>query len=503
MCHKFLNVLFDFAKKVQRKYIFIFFCAWLLNYPLSAHTADLIELYQLACENDSTFQKEIYAHQAASEIYTQAFSEMLPVLGFDAFYKYSEHKMLDNEVAVYNDNRARYPSKGFDLVLSQPVFSYPSMVHISQAKEEVQRADFNFQAAAQNLIFRVTEAYLNALEAKDVLRFSKAEEDAISRHFNLAKERYESGLIPIAEFHDAKATFAGATTRRVRAEHSMEDAIEGLTEITGTRIDSLKAINLPDINTEKMCATISSDSESKTMRFDAIDVNRFNSLAPRKDEGYEGDAIPLILPEPDDVDTWVQATQKQNFGILARQKGLIIAEKEVKRQNGGHMPTVSLVGRLNRNVEGDSLYGGGSDIEKWEGSVEVKVPLFNGFSTSSKVREAKLLHKIAQQELETEIRSVTRESKAAFFGIKSAIESIKALKQALISNQIALYAKQEGFKSGMQPTLAVTDAQRDLFQTKHEYAKSQYEYIIYSLRLKKAVGLLNQEDIKVVNSWLD
>ena len=73
----------------------------------------------------------------------------------------------------------------------------------------------------------------------------------------------------------------------------------------------------------------------------------------------------------------------------------------------------------------------------------------------------------------------------------------------MISNQIALDAKKEGFKSGMFPSLAVTDAERDLYQTKQEYAKSQYEYILYSLRLKQSAGLLRQDDISIINDWLE
>ena len=135
--------------------------------------------------------------------------------------------------------------------------------------------------------------------------------------------------------------------------------------------------------------------------------------------------------------------------------------------------------------------------------MELKIPLFNGLSTSSKVREARLLAKVAREELEKENRTAIRESKAAFLGIKSSIENIKALKQAMISNQIALDAKKEGFKSGLFPSLAVTDAERDLYQTKQEYAKSQYDYILNSLKLKRAVGLLRESDINTINSWLN
>ena len=220
-------------------------------------------------------------------------------------------------------------------------------------------------------------------------------------------------------------------------------------------------------------------------------------------EKFTGDVIPLIAPLPDDMEGWVSAARTQNINILVKEKDLEVARKEVDRQSSGHYPTLSLVGRWNRDDQDGSLYGGGSDVERWEGLVELKIPLFNGFATSSKIREARLLVKAAEEELEKEIRSVTRESKAAFLGIKSSIENIKALRQAMVSNQSALDAKKEGFKAGLFPSLAVTDAERDLYQTKQEYAKSQYEYIIYSLRLKNAVGLLSQDDISIVNNWLE
>lgn len=508
------NFLFYFTRHLKGKYFFIYSgCLFLFLCSQPVYAVDLLEIYQLALENDSTFKKEIYRHEASPEIYKQAFSEMLPVVGVDAFYQSSRHEIFDNEVAVYGESVARYSSKGFDLVLSQPLFKYSSLVRISQAKEELKRADLEFEAAGQDLIQRVTEAYLKVLGARDILLFSKSEENAVNLHFNLAKERYDNGLAPITDYHDAKARLASITTRRVRAEHSLEDALEGLAELTGRRLDSLEGIKSSDIKTDDYYNFRSSDETEKN----AADIsgtdkgvvpgpsegNLFNSLVPRKNEKFQGYVIPLIAPLPDDMEGWVSAAKTQNRNILVKEKDLAVARKEVDRQRSGHYPTLSLVGRYNQDDQGGSLYGGGSDVEKWEGMVQLKIPLFNGFSTSSKTREARLLAKAAQEELEKEIRSVTRESKAAFLGIKSSIENIKALRQAMVSNQIALDAKKEGFKSGLFPSLAVTDAERDLYQTKQEYAKSQYEYIMYSLRLKKAVGLLKQEDISIVNSWLE
>lgn len=485
--------------------LFLFICS------LPAYSSDLLEVYQVALENDAVFQKGIYRHSASPEIYKQAFAEMLPVVSFDAFYQYSRHEIYDNEVAVYGDSTAKYPGKGFDLVLNQPLFKYSSIVRLSQAKEEVKQADLELETAKQALILRVTEAYLAALEAKDILQFSRSEEAAVNMHYNLAKERYENGLAPVTDFHDAKARLAVITTKRVRAEHILEDALEGLAEITGRRMDNLKTILVPDIKAESylsepgvkvndVAAKVTVADEKQSVK--TGDINGFNSLRPGETGMHTGDTIPLITPMPDNVDEWVSSARTKNIDVLVKEKKVVVAEKEVAMQDSGHLPTLNLVGRMNRDIEDGSLYGGGSDLEKWEGAIELKIPIFNGLSTSSKVREARLLLKAAEEDLEGEIRSAIRASKAAFLGIKSSIENINALKEAMISNQITLTAKKEGFKSGMFPSLAVTDAERDLYQTKQEYAKSQYEYIIYSLRLKKAVGLLTQEDISTVNSWL-
>jgi len=130
------------------------------------------------------------------------------------------------------------------------------------------------------------------------------------------------------------------------------------------------------------------------------------------------------------------------------------------------------------------------------------VPIFQGLSVLSRTREAIQLHRAAKEELEKEIRSVKRKTKAAFLGVKSAMENAEAYKQSVLSNHMALEAKRQGFRSGLFPSLAVLDAERDLHRAKQDYARAHYEYILNGLRLKKAAGTLSEEDIAGINEWL-
>ena len=463
------------STKKYSKYTILFSIYLLMSLHVqSAKAEDLMYVYGLAKENDPTFQSQRSWHAASPEIYKQAYSELLPSLSLDSFYQRTRQEIFETDIAVYGDNLARYPSKGYSLTLTQPVFKYSSLLKLSQAREEVKAADLEFMAAEQDLVLRSAEAYIDALEALDNLDSARSEEEAVKLHFELAKERYANGLAPVTDYHDANARLAYVTALRVVAENDLDDALEALAVISGQKIDN--------------------PSRLRIYR-DPSDLTTTSGAA--------GGEMPLISPEPDNMDEWIDAAEQQNIEVQVRKQDLLIAEQEVQRQRAGHLPTLTLVGRINRDDEGGSLFGGDSDLETREAILQLNFPIFQGFSVRSRTREARRLLEAAKQELEKEIRNAKREARAAFLGVKSAIKNTEALRQSVVSNEIALEAKKEGFNSGLFPSLSILDAERDLHQAELEYYRSQYDYILNSLRLKRTVGTLSKEDLEGINQWLE
>lgn len=456
-----------------------------ISQAYSIKAADLLEIYKLALENDSTFQAASYQYEASPEIFRQARAELLPTLTADGTYKRTEQRIEDTDVAVYGVGLARYPSKGYILTLNQPVFRYSSIMRLLQSSAEVRQAALEFESEKQDLIFRVSEAYMDVLEARDRLEFTIAEEEALKLHYELAKERYSNGLAPITDFYDAKARLTFTMAQRSLAENALNDALEALTVITDQKIVHIAGLPMPALSLD-----------------DALD-----SMEELPDNSSAGESVseglPLKVPDPDDVDQWLEAAREHNIGILIKKQEVLVAKREIDRQKGGHIPNVSLVGRITRDDEGGSLFGGHSDIITREAIVQLNVPLFQGFAVQSRVTEARKLYQAAGQELEKEIRTTGRVVQSSFLGVKGAIESTAALRQSVISSRIALEGKQEGFKAGLLPSLAVLDAVRDLHRARQEYAKAQYDYILNSLELKRAVGNLTEEDIMEINQWLN
>jgi len=212
--------------------------------------------------------------------------------------------------------------------------------------------------------------------------------------------------------------------------------------------------------------------------------------------------IPLVSPDPADVDIWIEAAQKQNPGLGFQRYEVEVARQEVNRRRSAHAPTVDLIARQNWTDTEGSLFGGGSEIESQEVLVQLNVPIFEGCYVCSRTREAIKLLKAAKQDLEKGVRAVKRETRAAYLGVKSAIKRVEALRESLVSQKLALEAKREGFRSGLYTVLAVLDAERDLYESKRDYAQARYDYILNGLRLKESVGTLCMHDISRINEWL-
>jgi len=56
---------------------------------------------------------------------------------------------------------------------------------------------------------------------------------------------------------------------------------------------------------------------------------------------------------------------------------------------------------------------------------------------------------------------------------------------------------------GTRTAVDVVQSERSTFQAKRDLSRARYDYIVNSLNLKQAAGLLTVDDIEDVNAWLN
>lgn len=427
-----------------------------LTQPLGAE--DLAGIYDLARQNDAELQGSQFERLALRETLRQSRAGLLPTLRFDAEYGRVGQDIIKSRNQLYTVGKSDYASQNFTLVLNQPLFHYSAIAGVRQARAELGHSDLKVQVTEQSLILRVAGLYFEALAAQDDLDFARAEQVALKAHYDLAYVKHSGGMASVADLYDAGARLAEAEARAIEAESALDDALEALREVCGEWSGDLARLT---------------------------------------------DGLPMVGLDPPEVDRWIQAALERNLEIRLQQRAIDAARTEIEQQKSNYYPTAELVARESRQYTGKTLFGGGYDLETRDVFLRLSAPLYQGGLVRARVNEATHRYHRARQQEEQQTRTVTRKTRAACFGVTSAINRSTALQQSLASQELALAARQQGFTSGMNSSPEVTDAVRDLFRVKRDYARARYDYVLNSLRLQQAVGTLSEADLVALVQWFE
>ncbi len=424
--------------------------ALLLAGPQSLQAQDLITIYELALEQDAELQIAEANYLAALQGLPVAESARRPQLFLNANASLRES---DNSVTGNSDNE----TIGYSLDLTQSLYDTDTSNSIDQAEANVEAALAEVQSARQDLILRVTETYFGVLAAQDNVDFAEAERTAIARQLEQAQKRFEVGLIAITDVQEAQARFDNAEAQLILAENQLENAFQALAVITGE----------PSIRT----------------------LHRL------------GENLELMLPNPANAARWEEVSLEFNRDVLVARKNLDVARFERRKRSTADYPTLDLRASYADNDVDDDLLGD-SRQDDLTLALEFQMPLYTGGRLSAEEAQAEAEFVAAKNNLLLQTRLASQQSRTAYLDVVSGISQVNALKQALESSNIALEATQAGFEVGTRTSVDVLISLRETFRAERDFASSRYEYLINTLRLRQAAGILEDSDLSGINQWL-
>ena len=417
---------------------------------------NLFQVYQLAEKSDPQYREAEAAYRAKLEARPQTLSQLLPDVSLSANTAWNEQTISSafSFGTPSNGNAVGYNSHGYQLNLSQPLFRWDRFLQYQQSDSIIQQSNAELLAAKQDLIIRVSEAYFNLLAAHDNLDFARAEKLALSRQLDQAKQRFEVGLTAITDVQEAQAGYDRAVASEIAAENNIDNTREVLREIIGVYLTDYSPL---------------------------------------------GVSMPLVTPEPDDIDKWTTMAQEQSLSVIASEYAVDTAREEIRIRQAGHFPTVDLSAGAGYNKSGGRF--GASKIHTTDVGIQVNVPLFKGGYVTSRTREAVELLNQQLLRLEQARRTVQSDTRQAYLGVISGISQVNAFKQALVSSETALQATEAGFEVGTRTAVDVVASQQSLLQARRDYAQSRYNYVLDTLRLKRATGILSSDDLTAMDQW--
>jgi len=422
----------------------------------SAWATDLLQTYQEALQNDPQFASARASLTAGQEKSVQGRAGLLPRLNLTGNNTMNRTKDTVGDTEL---NLGRGFSSNYALQLTQPLVHWENWQQYEQSKLLVLTSEAQFSQAKLDLMVRVSQAYFDVLYAQDTLDAQRANKTAISEQLAIAKRNFEVGTTTITDQHEAQSRFDLAVAQEIAAENDLEIKRTALQQIIG---------HVP------------------------------NSLTPLNKK------VQLSAPQPSSMTDWVSAAEINNYSVVEAQVNQEIAKRTISINRAGHLPTVDLVANVNRSSSSASpVFNQPAFLQNQNSiGIQVNVPLFSGFSVTSKVREAIALEDKAGNDYEAAKRSAAFSARQAFVGVNSGLAQVKAYEAAEISSQSALDSNVLGYQVGVRINIDVLNAQQQLYTTQQNLAKARYDTIMNGLRLKAAAASLSEEDLAKVNALL-
>jgi outer membrane protein len=333
----------------------------------------------------------------------------------------------------------------------QPLFNRANSVAIEQAEKAFQVSRYDLEAAEQDLIVRVSQAYFDVLAAQDVLATAGANKTAISEQLASAKRNFEVGTATITDTREAQARYDLGVATELAAENDLRNKRIFLEQLVGR----------PGAQPRPLLA-------------------------------------PVVLPPlpSQSVEEWVTRADQQHPTVRRAQLGFETAQLETERARAARLPTVDATAQAGTN---QARPGAGNSHSATVG-VQLAMPLFTGFSIQNRIKETLVLERKAREDMEAARRAVATATRQTFFGVLSGQAQVKAFEAAESSSQLALEATQLGYKVGVRVNLDVLNAQTQLFTARRDLARARYDVLLNNLKLRQASGQLNPVDVANINA---
>lgn len=415
----------------------------------TASALDLRQAYEAALAHDAQYAAARAAYTAGLQTPVLARSSLLPQVGANA------------EIARLKTDRlpgVNVDNETYALQLRQPLFRWGAWKTYEQSKLYSALNEVQLEQHRQQLILRVSGAYFEVLSAEDALTVIRAQKTAITEQLESAKRNFEIGTATITDTHEAQARYDLVLAQEIQAVADLEVKRTALQHIVGMPItDTLARL---------------------------------------------GDTVAIPRPDPAALAEWTDFSQTSNLTVTQAELSTEIANYNIEIARSEHYPTVDLAASISRNKGLVGASVAPDYVDSRSIGIQVQVPIFAGFATQARVKQAVSQSEQTRSELDVARRQAIQSTHQAYQGVTAGLAQIRALEAARRSSQSALEANRTGYEVGVRINIDVLNAQQQLYTTEKELSKARYDTLLAGLNLKAAAGILSDDDVLRLNALL-
>ncbi|MFM2439752.1 MAG: hypothetical protein RLZ16_751 [Bacteroidota bacterium] len=334
----------------------------------------------------------------------------------------------------------------YGATFQQLLFDGQVFIALQARAASLEMVNNNAALTEENIKANIYKIYYQLSASKTQLNILDANIERINKLAHDAEVMYKNGFAEKLDVDKVSVQLNNLQTEKIKADNSVAIGYMGLKMLMGMPVkDSLV---LTDIINEQ------------SLNSDILVENDFQ-YSIRKDYQY------------------LNTIRKLN-------------EYNVKRYQLSYFPTVSVSGAYSKNAqrsEFDFLKGG-----QWFTtsliSLNVNLPIFNGFSTDAKIKRTRIELQQTQNQLAALKNTIDNELTQAKLNYMSSVATVQFQKKNMQLAENVYQQTKKKFEIGTGSNTEISAAQADLVSAQNNFMNALYSALIAKVDLLKASGKL-------------
>jgi hypothetical protein len=167
-------------------------------------------------------------------------------------------------------------------------------------------------------------------------------------------------------------------------------------------------------------------------------------------------------------------------------------EFNIKRYQLSNLPTIAMNGSYSKNAQRSKFdfFEGGNWFTTSLISLNISLPIFNGFATDARIKRTRLELKQTENQIESLKNSIDNEIDQAKLNYMSSVATVQFQKKNMELAEKVYQQTKKKYEAGTGSNTEISAAQTDLVSAQNNFMNALYAALIAKVDLLKATGKL-------------
>ncbi|MDR3624946.1 MAG: TolC family protein [Chlamydiales bacterium] len=443
----------------------------------------LCEAEKIALKNNQQIKATEQLLQKAREGNLESFSKWFPELQASS----DAYRTQFNQQPILN-SRALFLTQ---LTLTQSIFSLERYYNVKISELYVQQLSLLLQAAQNDTLLQVREAYYQVILDQDNIATAKEKVELLRQLAIQMEGKYRIGEAILYNVNQSKVAVANAMTFYYQTLKQFKIDIDVLVRVLGydpgTLCVDLEEREIPIYSIPLIACKLHSVEQVININGGQEDQFIFQPGFPEIEERRM-----YRLFSSEEMFSWEQIANEKRPDIRLGRNFISIAKEQIRNQQAEYYPTVDLIGNYGgfptpyvpypRNVFFEQSFG-------WGIGLELNWLLFDSFGREYRVSQAKSQERATAFNYQKTVFDAHGDVRSQIYQIEEAVASyVTARANVLLAEQLLIEAKQQmdiGYITVFDYQISV-DA---LIQARNTRDTADFNLIVAYYSLRHASGI--------------